>query len=103
MPFDNLPGTVNHGCMAGAQLRRNTKRPLDRHHAVCLDDLDVKPELAHMVRPARTAAAVWILVHCDGGFAPVSQRQHCRSEEHTSELQSRGHLVCRLLLEKKKN
>src|SRR5690625_5952458 len=26
-----------------------------------------------------------------------------RSEEHTSELQSRGHLVCRLLLEKKKN
>src|SRR5207253_10726085 len=27
---------------------------------------------------------------------------HARSEEHTSELQSRGHLVCRLLLEKKK-
>src|SRR5215510_16569449 len=27
---------------------------------------------------------------------------HRRSEEHTSELQSRGHLVCRLLLEKKK-
>src|SRR5690625_6871721 len=26
---------------------------------------------------------------------------HLRSEEHTSELQSRGHLVCRLLLEKK--
>src|SRR5690625_6349883 len=26
-----------------------------------------------------------------------------RSEEHTSELQSRGHLVCRLLLEQKKN
>src|SRR3989442_11083408 len=28
---------------------------------------------------------------------------NCRSEEHTSELQSRPHLVCRLLLEKKKN
>src|SRR2546422_5380864 len=28
---------------------------------------------------------------------------HHRSEEHTSELQSRLHLVCRLLLEKKKN
>src|SRR5690554_7040619 len=27
----------------------------------------------------------------------------CRSEEHTSELQSRPHLVCRLLLEKKNN
>src|SRR5439155_24507931 len=32
----------------------------------------------------------------DGGCA------HARSEELTSELQSRGHLVCRLLLEKKK-
>src|SRR5437870_6521144 len=29
-------------------------------------------------------------------------RHTSRSEEHTSELQSRGHLVCRLLLEKKK-
>src|SRR3712207_7536383 len=28
---------------------------------------------------------------------------HARSEEHTSELQSRQYLVCRLLLEKKKN
>src|SRR5437870_6713073 len=31
-----------------------------------------------------------------------SSRESGRSEEHTSELQSRGHLVCRLLLEKKK-
>src|SRR5690625_6928452 len=31
----------------------------------------------------------------------INMRQS-RSEEHTSELQSRGHLVCRLLLEKKK-
>src|SRR3712207_7121827 len=29
--------------------------------------------------------------------------KHLRSEEHTSELQSRQYLVCRLLLEKKKN
>src|SRR5690625_5445470 len=29
-------------------------------------------------------------------------QDNIRSEEHTSELQSRGHLVCRLLLEKKK-
>src|SRR3989442_5995356 len=34
-------------------------------------------------------------------FAPNGS--YCRSEEHTSELQSRPHLVCRLLLEKKKN
>src|SRR5690625_6807751 len=30
----------------------------------------------------------------------LSGRRGPRSEEHTSELQSRGHLVCRLLLEK---
>src|SRR5439155_26083556 len=37
--------------------------------------------------------------------APPATERRCwaaRSEEHTSELQSRGHLVCRLLLEKKK-
>src|SRR2546422_7067568 len=33
---------------------------------------------------------------------PVDERLEQRSEEHTSELQSRLHLVCRLLLEKKK-
>src|SRR2546422_6983626 len=33
---------------------------------------------------------------------PGQLRIHARSEEHTSELQSRLHLVCRLLLEKKK-
>src|SRR5258707_7608063 len=33
----------------------------------------------------------------------TSQPQEVRSEEHTSELQSRQYLVCRLLLEKKKN
>src|SRR5690606_41628934 len=32
----------------------------------------------------------------------VARAQHDRSEEHTSELQSRENLVCRLLLEKKK-
>src|SRR3712207_6904125 len=34
--------------------------------------------------------------------AQVLARHHGRSEEHTSELQSRQYLVCRLLLEKKK-
>src|SRR2546422_6347119 len=35
--------------------------------------------------------------------AQAQPLEHPRSEEHTSELQSRLHLVCRLLLEKKKN
>src|SRR5690625_6844877 len=39
-----------------------------------------------------------------GALSPeaVAEALGRRSEEHTSELQSRGHLVCRLLLEKKK-
>src|SRR5437870_11399829 len=40
---------------------------------------------------------------CPARADPAAQRRpQPRSEEHTSELQSRGHLVCRLLLEKKK-
>src|SRR3989442_7123586 len=39
--------------------------------------------------------------HCGRLTRPKSQRRG-RSEEHTSELQSRPHIVCRLLLEKKK-
>src|SRR2546429_6018541 len=44
----------------------------------------------------------WSLVlgHCSTGSAVAAQR---RPEEHTSELHSRLHLVCRLLLEKKKH
>src|SRR3712207_8915731 len=34
-------------------------------------------------------------------LADVGEADHARSEEHTSELQSRQYLVCRLLLEKK--
>src|SRR5258708_26919338 len=40
---------------------------------------------------------------CRGHFEPVQVLGQARSEEHTSELQSPDHLVCRLLLEKKKH
>src|SRR2546422_4524444 len=46
------------------------------------------------------AQLVDALAHQEGAEADSEQE---RSEEHTSELQSRLHLVCRLLLEKKKN
>src|SRR2546429_1345451 len=45
----------------------------------------------------RYAAATFAAIETDDGDEGL------RSEEHTSELQSRLHLVCRLLLEKKKN
>src|SRR5262245_62246730 len=38
-----------------------------------------------------------------GPAVPYAEEELLRSEEHTSELQSLRHLVCRLLLEKKKN
>src|SRR2546421_12914861 len=40
--------------------------------------------------------------HCTTRLAQVKPAPNARSEEHTSELQSRSDLVCRLLLEKKK-
>src|SRR2546429_1522346 len=57
-------------------------------------------------------AASWKLLHCSFLTRPAARSalarsspgrlRPVRSEEHTSELQSRLHLVCRLLLEKKK-
>src|SRR5439155_14562213 len=49
--------------------------------------------------PCSSASRAWS-VYCGSGQYTDQARE--RSEEHTSELQSRGHLVCRLLLEKKK-
>src|SRR5690625_77783 len=47
---------------------------------------------------------IWLKKYLDtrGDNDPAIFVTECRSEEHTSELQSRGHLVCRLLLENKK-
>src|SRR2546422_8332082 len=61
-----------------------------------------------LITPLRLADGGAVLV--DRGWAPSPDGYHvdegayreARSEEHTSELQSRLHLVCRLLLEKKK-
>src|SRR5437660_1898811 len=58
------------------------------------DALPISPVLTirHIPKPCRVRQIEVGLVHLT----------RMRSEEHTSELQSRGHLVCRLLLEKKK-
>src|SRR2546422_7130400 len=49
-----------------------------------------------------TSAANVMATFCNFDFFFASRTSGERSEEHTSELQSRLHLVCRLLLEKKK-
>src|SRR2546429_1734541 len=49
----------------------------------------------------RSAGALWRHDPGHHGHRPGTATRPVRSEEHTSELQSRLHLVCRLLLEKK--
>src|SRR2546429_5750238 len=57
------------------------------HLAICTKDIKKQIEFFTQVCGMELVALYWM---------------HGRSEEHTSELQSRLHLVCRLLLEKKK-
>src|SRR5437870_11343717 len=54
-----------------------------------------KQSAQKITRPRQTCISMW--------KQPWRRDRRGRSEEHTSELQSRGHLVCRLLLEKKKH
>src|SRR2546422_2530932 len=66
-----------------------------------------------VVEDDQRAAAEWTFSYVVSNAVPRSSGRkvrfpgmsifELRSEEHTSELQSRLHLVCRLLLEKKKN
>src|SRR2546422_8016762 len=61
------------------------------------------PAAAHAVQAMSTSALGSVKGKKLGRKrTPVSGPKKRRSEEHTSELQSRLHLVCRLLLEKKK-
>src|SRR3712207_8906899 len=72
--------------------------PDGRHLAIAFTrslDFDGAHELALVDVPAATARVV-AGSEVPGGYV-------FRSEEHTSELQSRQYLVCRLLLEKKKD
>src|SRR3712207_8294921 len=52
-------------------------------------------------RPRRARALPVLHLRARAGRARALRRARPRSEEHTSELQSRQYLVCRLLLEKK--
>src|SRR5205823_8815420 len=68
------------------------------------------PSTAALVGACQAGAAiiseldsfVYAQAACDSGDRPSSIVDTFRSEEHTSELQSLAYLVCRLLLEKKK-
>src|SRR3712207_8613811 len=58
--------------------------------------------VARRLSPERRKALIYGFMHAWSGDDVARQMHIPRSEEHTSELQSRQYLVCRLLLEKKK-
>src|SRR3712207_7093292 len=88
---------------------RSTLFPYTTLFRSALDELEVEPRLVledvEALSRERLVPALGMLEsrarhqHAHGASTRV---RHRRSEEHTSELQSRQYLVCRLLLEKKK-
>src|SRR5690625_6559744 len=74
----------------GQEANQQEPRGQEAHLLVVDDEANIRDLLAAALRFA--------------GFSVTTAKNgnEARSEEHTSELQSRGHLVCRLLLEKKK-
>src|SRR2546430_13658617 len=97
--------SVNCTCEIGGDIfffffssrRRHTRFDCDWSSDVCSSDLCRTPSAGtRSTRMSVTAMLVaWVSIVDDAN--PT-----CRSEEHTSELQSQSNLVCRLLLEKKK-
>src|SRR5690625_5462307 len=71
--------------------------PISDTVSPCTSKSTEVPALRGLTPPTMVVPDSSIRRVCFWPSAPVM-----RSEEHTSELQSRGHLVCRLLLEKKK-
>src|SRR5687768_18189751 len=98
---DQAPGHFNQtglGCFSVGNVHHDADQFL-----ACpdLDGMDaiVKPDLSAI--GCRHAVIQSMVFTVSNGLTVASQYLQ-RSEEHTSELQSRLHLVCRLLLEKKK-
>src|SRR3712207_7564088 len=84
---------------SGRAERRASPRPQERGGAGRADDerrrMPGVHDLEHLLRGIEDQVG-------QRGEGVRAERGHERSEEHTSELQSRQYLVCRLLLEKKK-
>src|SRR3712207_8782928 len=73
-------------------------------HALAVDSLvrALEPYCTALDAPAEPELLTLANVRHLASDVAGTQRRRGRSEEHTSELQSRQYLVCRLLLEKKK-
>src|SRR3712207_9595151 len=91
---------VFHSCLFFLMIRRPPRSTLFPYTTL-FRSLDVLDDIRHFDIPRTGIGAIE-----DRAAAPDTrlgvQDAEPRSEEHTSELQSRQYLVCRLLLEKKK-
>src|SRR5690606_41769565 len=77
-------------------------RQLGRNPHGFIHELVIIHARAHQPPAFRLLGADLLAQHHHAGGAGLADEARQRSEEHTSELQSRENLVCRLLLEKKK-
>src|SRR5690625_4064976 len=109
-------GTLTIGNYLGA-IRQFVQLQDEHHCFFCIVDehaITVPQDPHELKNNIRSLAALYLAAGLDPerstlfiqSEVPAHAQQEPqieRSEEHTSELQSRGHLVCRLLLEKKKS
>src|SRR5690625_5677154 len=93
LPYAN--GPIHLGHLAGAYLPSDMYTRFERLRG---------KEIVHICGSDEHGVPITIAAEKEGTTPQkiVDRYHEARSEEHTSELQSRGQLVCRLLLEKKK-
>src|SRR3712207_7892302 len=85
-------------------IRRPPRSTLFPYTTLFRSDLDRFAPADRAAARRRTGVAEGkVVLTFVGRIQPLKAPDVLRSEEHTSELQSRQYLVCRLLLEKKKN
>src|SRR5690554_7702733 len=92
--FPIITGQLHMQPLVGLIMGSKSDWPTMEHAAEMLEKLGVAYE-TRVVSAHRTPDLLF-------DYAKTASDRGLRSEEHTSELQSRPHLVCRLLLEKKK-
>src|SRR5690606_39691683 len=91
-PYTTLFRSVGDMRDVPGQGRIPTAERIPRHYTI---------DLTGQVAPTKRALVYLTIQNLTNNAYMVSRRPFGRSEEHTSELQSRENLVCRLLLEKK--
>src|SRR5271165_7321958 len=105
MPSPPAPAGHPPRCSAGRALGRRGLRPPEPRTRRALRGSSSLASSLSLPPLRRTVWCQFAWCHHGSASPPSHAAQSCvpsRSEEHTSELQSRENLVCRLLLEKKK-